>query len=61
MSVLDQPPCDDEADIPIAVQCNKHVQRGTFRADIAKDSDLPANLGAKSMQDKGAIIVLRAG
>ena len=58
-------PCDEEADIPIAVRMedSNTPKTDVFRANIAKGSgaNLPAILGSLSMQEKDAVILLRKG
>ena len=54
-------PCDEQATIPIAVRYQDTVQYDSFVANVAQNSSLPAILGARSMQEKDAIILLREG
>ena len=54
-------PCDDLATIPIAVRYQDTVQYDSFVANVAQNSRLPAILGARSMQEKDAVILLREG
>ena len=49
------------ATIPIAVKYKDTVQYDSFVANIAMNSSLPAILGARSMQEKDSIILLREG
>ena len=57
-------PCDDEAILPIAVQFQDEPARlDTYKANVAQGSgsDLPAILGAISMQEKDSVLILRKG
>ena len=57
-------PCDDEAILPIAVKFqNEQPRLDTYKANVAQGSgaDLPAILGAISMQEKDTVLILRKG
>jgi len=56
--------CDYEASIPIAVKCNdRPATKETYQANVAHGcgADLPAILGADSMQKKDGVLLLREG
>jgi len=56
--------CDVEASIPIAVQfAEQATTKEVFQANVAtgSGSDLPAILGAASMQEKDGVLCLRKG